>query len=232
MTEDLIQQEYFCDFNVAVKGTYFSEQMALMRKEGRIVKDLEIYPNLPVFTSWDLGSRDANAIFWFQVIGTGSNQQFRYFHHHESNYQDLDYYVKLLYSVRELYGFNGYGTHYFPHDVKASEWSTGKSRLTSLMQKGVNVTVVPMMRVIERVQVARSMLGKCWFKEDTCKQGILALEASRCKYDDNLKIFSSDELHDWASHSSASFQYGQVGYMESHNRTHLAKQREYAKYRP
>lgn len=232
MDEDLIQQEYYCDFNIQVKGTYFAEQMQLARSEGRIVKDLQIYPNLPVHTSWDLGSRDTNSVWFFQVIGTGQNQQFRYFYEHSSNYQDIDYFIKLMYSIREQFGFNGYGTNFMPHDVKQSEWSTGKSRRTALMQKGINVSVVPMMRVIERVQVARSMLGKCWFKEDTCKNGILALEASRCKYDDTLKAFSSDEVHDWASHASAAFQYGQVGWAESHNQAHLQKQREYAKYRP
>jgi len=232
MEEDLIRQEYYCDDSVAVKGIFFGEQIDLCRAEGRVVQDLQIYPNLPVHTSWDLGSRDTNSIWFFQVIGAGAQQQFRYFYHHDANYKDIDYYVKLLYSIRDQYGFNGYGSHFMPHDVKQTEWSTGKSRRTTLMQKGLNVSVVPMMRVIERVQVARSMLSKCWFAEPGCKNGLDALANSRAKYDPITKALSSDEVHDWASHASAAFQYGHVGWMEGHNKAHLQKQKEYAKFRP
>jgi len=232
MDEDLIQQEYYCDDSVAVKGTFFAAQLDLCRSEGRIVNDLEIYPNLPVHTSWDLGSKDTNSIWFFQVIGTGEGQQFRYFYQHDSTYKDIDYYVKLLYNIREQYGFNGYGHHFMPHDVKQTEWSTGKSRRTVLMQKGLNVSVVPMMRVIERIQVARSMFKHCWFSESGCRNGIEALASSRAKYDPITKSLSSDEVHDWASHASAAFQYGHVGWSESYNKAHLQRQKEYAKFRP
>lgn len=83
MDEDLIQQEYYCNDDVAVKGTFFSEQISQAENEGRMQQRLDVYPNVPVMTSWDLGSRDTNAIWFFQVIGTGDNQQFRYFYYHE-----------------------------------------------------------------------------------------------------------------------------------------------------
>jgi hypothetical protein len=71
MDEDLIQQEYYCDDNVAVKGTFFAAKLQQARLEGRIVRGLEVYPHIPVHTSWDLGSKDTNVIWFFQVIGTG-----------------------------------------------------------------------------------------------------------------------------------------------------------------
>jgi len=37
MDEDLIQQEYYCDDTVAVKGTYFAEALQKARDEGRIL---------------------------------------------------------------------------------------------------------------------------------------------------------------------------------------------------
>ncbi|HAT1796315.1 TPA: hypothetical protein JBL19_06290 [Legionella pneumophila] len=232
MDEDLIQQEYYCDDSVAVKGTYFAEHIQKARAEGRIVPSLEIYPSKPVHTSWDLGSKDTNSIWFFQVIGTGENQQFRYFYQHDQNYKDIDYYLALLTRIRIQYGFSTYGHHFLPHDVSQTEWTSGKTRLVILLQKGLKITQVPRLRVIERVQVARSNLHKCWFAEKECRHGIEALETSRAKYDEKLKAFSADEVHDWASHPSAAFQYGHVGWLDSYNKTQLAQQKDYAKYRP
>lgn len=232
MDEDLIQQEYYCDDSIAVKGTYFAEHIQRAREEGRIISSLEIYPGKPVHTSWDLGSRDTNAIWFFQVIGTGENQQFRYFYYHEVNYKNIDYFLELLSRIQKAYGFSSYGHHFLPHDITHTEWTSGKTRLVTLLQKGLKVTTVPRLRVIERVQVARSNLHKCWFAERECMAGLEALETSRAKYDERLKAFSSDEVHDWASHGSAAFQYGHVGWLDSYNKTQMAKQKDYAKYRP
>jgi len=232
MDEELIQQEYYCDDSVAVKGTFFSEKMQKARLEGRIVKRLEVYPGIPVHTSWDLGSRDTNVIWFFQVLGTGDKSQFRYFKCHEKNYGDVTFYVELLQKIKQELGFSTYGHHFLPHDAAITEWGSGKTRRVQLMQQGMHITQVPMLRVIERVQVARSNIDRCWFDETECKTGIAALEVSRAKYDDKLKAFTADELHDWASHYSAAFQYGHVGWLDSYNKPQLAQQRQYAKFRP
>lgn len=232
MDEDLIQQEYYCDDSVAVKGTFFSEQIEQCYKEGRVVPDLQIYPNLPVHTSWDLGQRDTNSIWFFQVIGTGEQQQFRYFYQHDDNYKDIDFYIRLLYKIKEQYGFNGYGNHFMPHDINHTEWTSGRTRRSTLMSKGLRIVSVPMMRIMERVQVARAALAQCWFREPGCRNGLEALAASRAKYDPVNKSFSSDEVHDWASHASAAFQYGHVGWLDSYNKPKLAQQKSYAKLRP
>jgi hypothetical protein len=232
MDEDLIQQEYYCDDSVAVKGTYFAEQMQKARAEGRIVKNLQVYPGKPVHTSWDIGSRDTNSIWLFQVAGTGESQEFRYLKQYDANYQDIPHYIKFLNDQQKLLGFSQYGHHFMPHDVSQVEWTSQKTRRVKLLEAGLKVTPVPMLRVIERVQVARSNLHRCIFDEDGCKNGIDALETSRAKYDEKLKAFSADEVHDWASHPSAAFQYGHVGWMDSYNKTQLAQQRQYAKYRP
>jgi hypothetical protein len=166
MDEDLIQQEYYCDDSVAVKGTYFAEQMQTARKEGRIVKCLDVYPGKPVHTSWDLGSRDTNSIWFFQVVGTGESQQFRYLFQYNDNYKDIDFYLALLARFMNEKGFSGYGHHFLPHDVSQTEWTTGKTRLITLLQKGLKIVQVPRLRVIERVQVARSQLHKCCFDRD------------------------------------------------------------------
>ena len=231
MDEDLIQQEYYCDDSVAIKGTFFAEQLDLAHKEGRVVRGLEVYPKLPVHTSWDLGSRDTNSIWFFQVVGSGSGAQFRYFYQHDHNYGDVPYYMKLLAEIKERYKFQGYGHHFVPHDISQTEYTTGKTRLVTFMQAGLPMTRVPMMRVMERVQIARSAFRQCVFDMDGCKHGIEALAVSRANYNESLRAFSSDEVHDWASHSSAAFQYGHVGWLDHYNKPMLAKQKEYARSR-
>src|SRR5690606_5281483 len=144
-------------------------------------------------------------------------------------YGDIDYYLTLLHNTQKQFGFLKYAGHFMPHDVSQTEWTTGKSRLVTLIQRGLPVKQVPRMRVIERVQVARSSFKHCWFSEAGCKHGIAALEASRAKYDETAKALSSDEVHDWASHASAAFQYGHVGWLDTYNKPHLMQQRDYAR---
>lgn len=231
MDEDLIQQEYYCNDDIAVKGTYFGEQLARAHAEGRIVKGLIINPKLPVHTSWDLGSRDTNSIWFFQVWGTGAQAEYRYFYQHDKNYGDVEYYLGLLHRVKQMYKFDGYGKHFMPHDVNQVEWTSNKTRRVVLMQAGISITPVPMLRVIERVQIARSMFDQCHFDADGCKYGLEALAVSRSAYNESTRAFSSDEVHDWASHASAAFQYGHVGWLDTYNKPMMQKQREYARDR-
>jgi len=231
MDEDLIQQEYYCNDNVAVKGTFFSSQLELAHTEGRVVKVLEVFPNLPVHTSWDLGSRDTNSIWFFQVIGTGNTAQFRYFYQHDHTYGSVEYYLDLLAKVKAKHGFTRYGNHFVPHDISQTEYTSGKTRFVTFMQAGLKLIPVPMVRVIERVQVARTALKQCWFSSDGCKHGLEALAVSRAHYNELTKALSADEVHDWASHASAAFQYGHVGWLDQYNKPMLAKQQEYARAR-
>lgn len=231
MDEDLIQQEYYCDESVAVKGTFFATQILLAIQEGRITKTLEVYPGLPVHTSWDIGSRDTNSIWWFQVVGQGSGAQFRYFHQEDHNYQSTEFYVKRLQEVQKNYGFSRYGHHFLPHDVTNVEYTSNKSRRINMMQAGITPTPVPKVRVIERVEVARVAFKNCWFSQSGCKHGLAALEVSRSGWDEDKRAFVSDEVHDWSSHASAAFMYGHVGWLDTYNKPALTQQKEYARVR-
>lgn len=229
MREDLIQQEYYCDETVAVKGTFFSKEIEQARAEGRIRKKVDILPRLPVHTSWDLGSSDTNSIWFFQVVGSHKQAEFRYFYQHDHNYGSTEYYLTLLADVKKRYGFGHYGHHFMPHDVSNTEYMAGKTRRIIFMQAGVNPTPVPRVRVIERVEVARIAFAQCIFDEVGCKNGLMALEASRSKWDENTRCFTADEVHDWASHASAAFQYGHVGWLDTHNKPMLLQHKSYAR---
>jgi hypothetical protein len=227
MDPDLVQQEYYCNEEISIKGTFFAEQLDAARKEGRIVRGLKVNPLLPMHTSWDLGSRDTNSIWWFQV----ENGMFRYFYQHDHHYGDIDYYAQLLERIKIKLGFKVYSSHFMPHDVQQTEWAAGKTRNVQLIARGIRPTVVPRLKVIERVQCARHNFAKCVFDEVGCGTGLDALGVTRSKWNEKTQSFVGDEEHDWSSHPAAAFEYGHVGWMDSYNKPGLSKAKEYARLR-
>lgn len=226
MEEDIIQQEYYCSDDATIKGTYFSDQLALTYKEGRIQKGVTVDGFHPIYTSWDLGVRDTNSIWFFQY----RDKKFHYFYQHDCTYGSIDTYLTLLQAIKEKFNFKGYEGHFMPHDVSTTEWTSGKTRIQTLREKGLRVIQVPKLRVIERVQVARSMFHQCVFDEDNCKTGIDALSVYRSNYNADLKEPGS-EVHDWASHPATAFQYGLVGWMNSHSKEQLHRVSGYGRMR-
>ena len=144
MDESLILQEYYCDETAAIKGTFFADQIELAHKEKRIRKGIQVEHLLPVHTSWDIGVRDTNSIWFFQF----KKGQFYYFHQYNKNYGSIEHYAKYLEDIRKKYGFRAYGKHFMPHDSATTEWGTGKSRRVQLMEGGINIHPVPRLRVI------------------------------------------------------------------------------------
>ena len=68
MSEEMIRQEFYVDFDVGNIGAYFTREIADMEREGRVC-DFPPNPNLPLHSVWDLGGTDATAGWLFQVDG-------------------------------------------------------------------------------------------------------------------------------------------------------------------
>ena len=62
--KDSFAQEYHLNFNASVEGAYFANQLkeAHARKS---IRRVDFMPNLPVYTGWDIGLKDATAIWFF-----------------------------------------------------------------------------------------------------------------------------------------------------------------------
>jgi hypothetical protein len=50
--------------------------------------------------------------------------------------------------------------------------------------------------------VTRRMLGRTWIDSNRCERGIEALRQYRREYDDKLKDWRRNPLHDWTSHGA------------------------------
>lgn len=202
MTEEQYAQEFECSFEAAVVGAYYGKTMAQAEADGRIT-GVPYDAAASVWTAWDLGIRDATAIWFAQIVG----REIHVIDYYESSGADLAHYVGQLRS--KPYAYAG---HIVPHDAQAKELGTGRSRLEVLESLGVsNVTVAPMHRVEDGINAVRVLLPKCWFDAKKCSRGIDALKLYRAEFDDKLQAFKPRPVHDWASHGADAFRYLAMG---------------------
>lgn len=196
MGEDAYNQEYECSWEASIKGAFYADEMRIMAAEGRI-RPIEIDKSVRVHTAWDLGVSDSTAIWFIQCV----NRERRFVGYHESSGVGLDAYVQILYDKRMQHGWT-YGEHLFPHDIANRELSTGKSRIDTLRGLGIEPQVVAQHNVLDGINAVRRMLGRTWIDPGRCERGIEALRQYRREWDDRLKDWKSNPLHDWTSHGA------------------------------
>jgi hypothetical protein len=198
LTEEQYAQEFECSFDAAVVGSYFGKPMMRAEAEKRIA-GVPYDPAALVWTSWDLGIRDATAIWFAQVVG----REIRIIDYYEASGVDLGHYVREIYS--RPYAYAG---HIVPHDAQAKELGTGKSRLEVLASLGLKqITLAPLHRIEDGINAVRMLLPRCWFDQAKCARGLDALRLYRADYDDKLRALRPHPVHDWTSHAADSFRY-------------------------
>lgn len=198
-------------FQVSTEGCYYSEQMALVRKQGRIVRNLPVLP-IPVNTFWDLGRGDASAI-WLHQFAT---LQHRFLRYKESSGEDLSYYVTWLMQVAAEMKIT-FGTHYVPHDAAHKRLGESPDTNRSLKEilegllPGQRVEVVPRVtNLTSGIQATRSVMASAWFDEEGCAEGIPRLDNYKKKWNKAVGAWSDEPLHDMNSHGADAFrQWGQ-----------------------
>ena len=196
MSEEMIQQEFYCSFEAPLFGAYYAQEM--MAAEDRITS-VPYEPTVPCETWWDLGIGDETSIWFAQRVG----QEIHLIDYHEASGESLAYYARVLQDKGYVYS-----DHCLPHDVRARELGTGKTREEVLKSLNINPSVVKQHKVEDRIEAVRNMLGRCYFDEKKCARGIEALRQYRREYDDKRKTFKARPVHDWASHGADSFGYG------------------------
>lgn len=193
----LIDQEYWCSFEAAILGAFWGKELAQCERTGRIGK-VDVNPDLPIHTVWDLGKGANMAIWVFQV--------------HANQIRIVDFLkgfgIGFPTHVAELdrRGYKG-GDDWVPHDAKVPELGTGRTRIESLIALGRKPRLVPDHKKMDGINAARMSLPRCWFDEKRCKEGLEALRQYRAEWDDGKKAFKDTEVHDWTSHPADAFRY-------------------------
>lgn len=201
--QQAIEREYFCRFDVAQEGTFYSHILEILLHEGRIDTGIEYIPDTGVDTFWDLGIADKTAIWFTQCVG----KNIHIIDHIEGSGQSLSTWLETV--EKKEYS---YGTHYFPHDIRIREFGSGVSREQLLREKNIPYKIVPKTSLEEGIHAAQSILPLCVFHAQKCATGLEALWNYRRAKDGAGNLRSVPE-HDANSHSADAFRYLAVSFL-------------------
>lgn len=195
MPEELVQQEYYCSFDAPLVGSYYAKEMTLARKEDRLT-DVPYHPGQQVDTYWDLGVDDSTTIWFVQQMGP----RVHVIDYYEASGEGLPHYARILQQKPYVYG-----RHCGPWDLEIRELGTGKTRKEAAKNLGIKFLVARKLPIEDGIESVRTLLNRCWFDKTKCERGIEAMCSYQKTYNEEKKIYSSQPLHNWASHGADAF---------------------------
>ncbi len=208
MPEEMIQQEYFCSFAAAITGAYYGKIMEQLQNQGHIF-DFEIEKSLPVYTFWDLGIDDANAIWFMQYV----NGEIHLIYYYEDTNKALPDYVAYINNISMRHQIR-YAEHFAPHDIQVREYGTGRSRIETARDYGLYFRIAPNISIIDGINAVRMLLPRMYFHKTNCKMGIRCLMEYHREYDTKRKCYGDRPAHDWSSHGADAMRYLAVSWQD------------------
>lgn len=197
MTPEEYEQEYELSWTAAIKGAFYGKEMAAAERDGRLCR-VPYDPAFQVITSWDLGMRDATAIWFLQHVG----RAIHVIDYYEHSGVGLDHYAKVLKDK----GY-AYAEHIGPHDIEVTELGSGRSRIDTARSLGLNFTVAPRQSPTDGINALRTLIPRMYFDRERCARGIEALTQYRQEWDGKLQALRANPLHDWTSHAADALRY-------------------------
>jgi hypothetical protein len=207
MDEELIQQEYYLNVDIALAGAYYSKQLQHAHTEGRVTH-VPYNPNYSVQTWWDLGVSDATAIIFTQTVGL----KVHIIDCLEATGEGLPFYAREL--RNRGYNYDRYKGHHAPFDIKVTEWGAGKTRLKAAEEHGIFFNLVPTIPRADGINAARAFFDQCVIDADKCEPLLNALANYHKEFDERTKTFRDAPAHDWSSHFADAWRYLAVGHKQ------------------
>lgn len=202
MSENLIQQEFYCSFTQGIDGSFYAKYLQQAEKDERVC-NVPYDPYAAVDTYWDLGVSDSTAILFAQNIG----QEIHVIDSYSNHGEGLDHYARVV-EKKAQEGLWKYGTHYAPHDIRVRELGHGaKTRLQMARDLGLDFEVVPKLSINEGIEMTRSIWHKMWIDKKKCKLFLKSVENYHKVYNERLGIYSDKPLHDWSSNYCDALRY-------------------------
>lgn len=199
MSEDFIQQEFYCSFTLGVEGSYYAKYMEEAREEGRI-SNIPLNRQARVYTAWDIGYGDSTAIIFYQLCG----QEIHIIDYYESHGEGLPHYATVLKDKGYIYA-----EHFAPHDIDSHSFSSGLSAKEVGSSLGIRFITLPTLkiRLEEGIEAVRGIFPRVWIDSQKCKQLIKCLENYRKEFDQRLETYKERPLHDKYSHGADAMRY-------------------------
>ena len=209
MTEDMVQQEFYCSFISAIQGAIYWKEVDEAEKNEQF-KEVPHDPRLLVHTVWDLGKNDTNCIGFYQSNGL----TVRKIDYLSGNRKGLPDWIKEV----KAKGYN-YGKHFAPHDIQVSDYSlTGnQSRWEVAKDLGIEFEIVPNLSIQEGIDAGRRLFKIMYVDKLKCGDFLEAIPQYTREYDEDNKIFKDKPLHDWTSHYADEHRYASLVFTQFNN---------------
>ena len=211
-------QEFECSFIGNISGSIYGDIVQELDDNGQI-GSVPYDPAYPVSTAIDLGFNDSTSIIFFQKV----NHSIHLIDYYENNNQALPHYVQVLKEKPYVYE-----THYAPHDLDQTEFSTGKTRREVFYQLGIKFRTAPRILLEDGIHAVKMILPRCKIDSDNCKKLLVALRHYHRKYSDKDRTFKSKPVHDFSSHPMDALRCLATGLEETKiiNNKHLQQKAE------
>jgi hypothetical protein len=203
LSADEYAREMETSFDAAIAGAYYAPLLSAAEGEGRIGR-VAHDPAAEVHAAFDLGIGDATAIWLAQWVG----REIRLIDYIENSGVGLDWYARALRERPYVYA-----PLILPHDARARELGTGKSRVEMLEGLGFAVRIAPRLSPVDGIEAVRRHLPRMWIDAGRCEAGLRALRDYREKTDPKRRV-SLGPLHDWTSHPADALRYLITAYEE------------------
>ena len=189
-------------FEVIIEGSYYGVEIGRMEREGRI----GIVPHdkaLRVHTVWDLGIGSNLVVGFYQKTREGQLLKIDYWQGIDS-----DGLPEAIVAInRKPYN---YGYHFGPHDLRATDVGTGKSRIESASKLGLKFRMVPDLSIDDGINAAQMTLSNLWVDKENCKEWIRAMKNYVREWDEKRGSYKDIPYHNWASHGADEFRYASL----------------------
>lgn len=217
MDRDTFLQEYYCSFDAAIKGAYYSDQIASMREQKRVCK-VPYDPKLMVYTAFDPGD-SVTAIVYFQVYGK------------EVRVIDADEFyspsVEHIFTTIEQKPYS-YAKHFLPFDATVHKMQLGKSIMKQLQDLGLkNVQDLPQQKTkMSGIKLVQSAFSGFWIDESLEKKVMEPLSAYAPAFSKLRNTYASEPEHNWASHMSDAVRYMVIALQDLQPKPRIARKRK------
>ncbi len=203
---DQYQHIWEGEYATVLAGAYYAQALAIARNEGRIGR-VARDPVLPVRCAWDIGLRDATAIWVYQLVGQAIN----FLDYYEARNQPIGTHLEWLRSR----GWRD-AECILPHDGENLQHVSAIRFVDHVIAGGFEARTVPNSgqgAYLKRIESARRLFNRMYFNEQTCSPGLDALGWYHEKIDDK-RNYGMGEEHDWSSHGAHAFGLACMDYEE------------------
>lgn len=199
MTPEEFEQEWYNSFDAAVRGAVYLREISKAQEEGRI-RHCAWVPGEMVYTVWDLGvsKSDAMAIGFYQKVA-GETRMIDYY---ENTGLGLVHYAKVVKEKPYVYG-----RHFAPHDIKAKELVSGKTRQEGAAKLGIIFDVTPSQSIEDGIDAGRQFWNGLFVDPKKCEVFLDLVGQYRYAFDEKTGQFTPTPIHNFTSHAADVHRY-------------------------